>query len=318
MEYEPPGGAVGPTRGQAVRPDARAQQIENDLRRFKQVWRWARSIRSRREHPPAGRTAARPGTARSMKETSHESELLDGKEEGAGRGRARPQILNARDAIVRMTSTAICGSDLHLYNGFVPTMEKGDVLGHEFMGEVVEVGPGVKKLKVGDRVVVPFPIACGVCGTCREELYLAVRELQPQRLDGREAVGPFARGHLRLLAHARRLRRRSGGVRARARSPTWGRSRCPSELTDEQVLFLSDIFPTGYMGAEMCDIKPGDVVAVWGAGPVGPVRHRQRAAAGRRAGHRHRPLPLPAADGRARRPAPPTSSTTRRWTSTRR
>ena len=103
-----------------------------------------------------------------------------------------PKILNQRDAIVRITSTAICGSDLHLYNGFMPTMKKGDILGHEFMGEVVEVGRDVTNLKVGDRVVVPFPIACGNCVVCKSEMYLAVRELEPQRVDGGEADGPRA------------------------------------------------------------------------------------------------------------------------------
>ena len=136
-----------------------------------------------------------------------------------------PKILNSRDAIVRITSTAICGSDLHLYNGFIPTMEKGDILGHEFMGEVVEVGPGVKNLKVGDRVVVPFPIACGSCSHVPARPLLALRELEPQRLDGREALGPLAGRHLRLLAHdwaATPAARRSTPA---CRSPTSGRSR---------------------------------------------------------------------------------------------
>jgi threonine dehydrogenase-like Zn-dependent dehydrogenase len=160
-----------------------------------------------------------------------------------------PRLVNSRDAIVEITSTAICGSDLHLYDGYIPTMQKGDVLGHEFMGEVVEVGRGVSNLAVGDRVVVPFPIACGAAAPASAGC-TPLRELQPQRRHRREADGPLAGRDLRLLAHARRLRRRPGRVRARAvrrRRPDQDRA----DLTDEQVLFLSDIFPTGYMGAEM-------------------------------------------------------------------
>jgi threonine dehydrogenase-like Zn-dependent dehydrogenase len=179
-----------------------------------------------------------------------------------------PKILNARDAIVRITSTAICGSDLHLYNGFVPTMEKGDVLGHEFMGEVVEVGRGVSNLKVGDRVVVPFPIACGNCGACQAGATSLCENSNPnayiaQKLWGHSPAGLFGYSHM-LGGYA-------GGQAEYARVPfaDVGPIKVPAHLTDEQVLFLSDIFPTGYMGAEMCDIKPGAVIAVWGAGPVG-------------------------------------------------
>jgi threonine dehydrogenase-like Zn-dependent dehydrogenase len=179
-----------------------------------------------------------------------------------------PQILNGSDAIVRVTSTAICGSDLHLYNGLMPSMQKGDVLGHEFMGEVVEIGPAVKKLKVGDRVVVPFPIACGVCAMCTRELYSLCENSNPnawmaEKLWGHSPAGLFGYSHL--------LGGYSGGQAEYARVPfaDVGPIKVPEGLTDEQVLFLSDIFPTGYMGAEMCGIKPGDVIAVWGAGPVG-------------------------------------------------
>jgi threonine dehydrogenase-like Zn-dependent dehydrogenase len=179
-----------------------------------------------------------------------------------------PKILNVRDAIVRITSTAICGSDLHLYNGFVPTMERGDVLGHEFMGEVVEVGPGVTNLAVGDRVVVPFPIACGACDACRNERYSLCENSNPnawmaEKLWGHSPCGIFGYSHM-LGGYA-------GGQAEYARVPfaDVGPIKVPSHLTDEQVLFLSDILPTGYMGAEMCDIQPGDTVAVWGAGPVG-------------------------------------------------
>ena len=179
-----------------------------------------------------------------------------------------PKLLNAQDAIVRVTSTAICGSDLHLYNGFVPSMEKGDILGHEFMGEVVEVGRGVRNLRVGDRVVVPFPISCGQCSMCREGLFSCCENTNPnawmaEKLWGHSPAGIFGYSHL-TGGYA-------GGQAEYARVPfaDVGPLKVPEGMTDEQVLFLSDIFPTGYMGAEMCNIEPGDVIAVWGAGPVG-------------------------------------------------
>ena len=179
-----------------------------------------------------------------------------------------PKILNPRDAIVRITSTAICGSDLHIYDGYIPSMMRGDILGHEFMGEVVEVGSGVRNLQAGDRVVVPFPIACGNCFACTDGMYSLCRKLQPKCVDGREAVGSFARRFIRLLSSHRRLCRRAGGVCAgslRGCRPI----KIPDGLSDEQVLFLSDIFPTGYMAAEACNIQPGQTIAVWGCGPVG-------------------------------------------------
>jgi threonine dehydrogenase-like Zn-dependent dehydrogenase len=179
-----------------------------------------------------------------------------------------PKILNSRDAIVRVTSTAICGSDLHLYNGFIPTMEKGDILGHEFMGEVVEVGPGVKNLKVGDRVVVPFPIACGACAACAAGLFSCCENTNPnatiaEKMWGHTIAGVFGYSHM--------LGGFAGGQAEYVRVPfaDVGPCKVPSSLSDEQVLFLSDIFPTAYMGAEMCNIQPGQVVAVWGCGPVG-------------------------------------------------
>jgi len=179
-----------------------------------------------------------------------------------------PKILNARDAIVRITSTAICGSDLHLYNGFVPSMESGDILGHEFMGEIVELGKGVKNLSVGDRVVVPFPIACGHCNACKAEAYSICENSNPnawmaEKMWGHSPCGIFGYSHM--------LGGFAGGQAEYARVPfaDVGPIKVPESLSDEQVLFLSDIFPTGYMGAEMCGIKPGDVIAVWGAGPVG-------------------------------------------------
>jgi threonine dehydrogenase-like Zn-dependent dehydrogenase len=179
-----------------------------------------------------------------------------------------PKILNDRDAIVRITSTAICGSDLHLYDGYIPTMEKGDILGHEFMGEIVETGRGVENLQVGDRVVVPFPIACGNCWACRHELYSVCENSNPnagmaEKLFGHATAGIFGYSHL-TGGYA-------GGQAEYARVPyaDVGPIKIEDDLPDEQVLFLSDIFPTGYMGAEMCDIKGGEVIAVFGAGPVG-------------------------------------------------
>src|SRR3954465_6042249 len=179
-----------------------------------------------------------------------------------------PKILNQQDAIVKISSTAICGSDLHLYNGFVPFMEPGDILGHEFMGEVVETGRDVKNLKVGDRVVVPFPIACGVCAVCKAELYSVCENTNPnawiaEKMFGHATAGIFGYSHMTGGF--------AGGQAEYARVPfaDVGPLKIENGFTDEQVLFLSDIFPTGYMGAEMCDIKPGDTVAIWGCGPVG-------------------------------------------------
>ena len=179
-----------------------------------------------------------------------------------------PQILNPRDAIVRVTSTAICGSDLHLFDGYIPTMRSGDILGHEFMGEVVEVGPGVTNLTVGDRVVVPFPIACGQCFFCRRQLWSLCdnsnsNAWMAEKLWGYSPAGIFGYSHL-VGGYA-------GGQAEYVRVPfaDVGPHKVPNGLTDEQVLFLTDIFPTGYMAAEACAIEPGDTVAVWGCGPVG-------------------------------------------------
>jgi threonine dehydrogenase-like Zn-dependent dehydrogenase len=179
-----------------------------------------------------------------------------------------PQILNSNDAIVRITSTAICGSDLHLFNGFIPTMESGDVLGHEFMGEVVEVGPSVRNLRVGDRVVVPFPIACGECSMCQRDLFSCCENSNPNAWLAEKAFGHTAAG---IFGYSHLMGGFAGGQAEYARVPfaDVGPLKIPDGIPDEQVLFLSDILPTGYMGAELCDIKPGDVIAVWGAGPVG-------------------------------------------------
>jgi threonine dehydrogenase-like Zn-dependent dehydrogenase len=179
-----------------------------------------------------------------------------------------PKILNRRDAIVKITSTAICGSDLHLYNGYIPTMEKGDILGHEFMGEVVEVGSEVKNLSTGDRVVASFPISCGNCFFCQKQMFSLCDNSNPnasiaQKLFGHSPAGIYGYSHM--------LGGFAGGQAEYARVPfaDVGTIKIPEGLPDEKVLFLSDIFPTGYMAAENCDIQHGDTVAVWGCGPVG-------------------------------------------------
>lgn len=179
-----------------------------------------------------------------------------------------PQILNPHDAIIKVTTTAICGSDLHLYDGYIPTMKKGDILGHEFMGEVVEVGTAVDNLAVGDRVVVPFTIACGQCFFCKRELWSACDNTNPnggtaQKLYGFSGSGLFGYSHM-MGGYA-------GGQAEYVRVPfaNVGPIKIPEGIPDEKVLFLSDIFPTGYMAAENCNIQPGDTIAVWGCGPVG-------------------------------------------------
>jgi threonine dehydrogenase-like Zn-dependent dehydrogenase len=181
-----------------------------------------------------------------------------------------PTLLNPRDAIVRITSTAICGSDLHLLNGFIPTVQPGDILGHEFMGEVVEVGRANRQLAVGDRVVVPFTISCGRCFFCARQLWSLCDNSNPnarlaEQLYGYTTAGLFGYSHL-TGGYA-------GGQAEYARVPfaDVGPLKVPPGLSDEQVLFLSDIRPTGYMAAEHCDIHPGDVIAVWGCGPVGQM-----------------------------------------------
>ena len=193
-----------------------------------------------------------------------------------------PAILNPRDAIIRVTSTAICGSDLHLMDGFIPTMKAGDILGHEFMGEVMEIGDGVTTLKKGDRVIVPFPIACGQCYFCMHDLWSACDNSNPnawmaEKLYGFSAAGLFGYSHM-LGGYA-------GGQAQYARVPyaDVGPFKVPDHLSDEQVLFMTDIFPTGYMAAENCNIQPGDVVAVWGCGPVGQfaIRSALHLGAGR-------------------------------------
>jgi threonine dehydrogenase-like Zn-dependent dehydrogenase len=179
-----------------------------------------------------------------------------------------PKILNPRDAIIKVTLSAICGSDLHLYDGYIPTMKRGDILGHEFMGEVVEVGSDSHPLKPGDRVVVPFTIACGRCFFCERDLWSACDNSNPNAWMVEQLYGYSPSG---LFGYSHMLGGYAGGQAEYVRVPfaDVGPIRIPDHLSDEQVLFLSDIFPTGYMAAENCSIRPGDTVAVWGCGPVG-------------------------------------------------
>ena len=179
-----------------------------------------------------------------------------------------PEILNPHDAIVRVTLTAICGSDLHLYDGYVPTMMRGDILGHEFMGEIVEVGAEVKNLKVGDRVIVPFPICCGHCWFCKEGQWSLCDNTNPNAWMNEALLGYATAG---LYGYSHMYGGYAGGQAQYVRVPFADVNplKIPDGLPDEKVLFLTDIFPTGYMAAENCGIQPGDVVAVWGCGPVG-------------------------------------------------
>ncbi len=179
-----------------------------------------------------------------------------------------PKILNPRDAILKITSTAICGSDLHLYNGFMPGMMSGDVLGHEFMGEVVELGAAVKNLRLGDRVIVPFTIACGSCFFCSKKLTSLCDNSNPkpevnEKLNGYSGSGLFGYTHI-YGGYA-------GGQAEYVRVPfaDVGPMKVPEGLRDEQVLFLTDIFPTGWQAVEQCDLQGGETVAIWGCGPVG-------------------------------------------------
>ncbi|HET9187782.1 MAG TPA: alcohol dehydrogenase catalytic domain-containing protein, partial [Acidothermaceae bacterium] len=179
-----------------------------------------------------------------------------------------PQIEQPTDAIIRVTATGICGSDLHLYDGFIPTMERGDIIGHEFMGVIEETGPGVKNLAPGDRVVVPFPIACGNCWFCRNDLWSCCDNSNPNAAMAEMLYGYSPSG---LFGYSHMMGGYAGGQAQFVRVPfaDIGPFKVPDRLRDEQVLFLTDIYPTGYMAAENCNIQPGDTVAVWGCGPVG-------------------------------------------------
>jgi threonine dehydrogenase-like Zn-dependent dehydrogenase len=179
-----------------------------------------------------------------------------------------PALLNPHDAIIKITRTAICGSDLHLYDGFIPTMEAGDILGHEFMGIVEEVGREVTNLQRGDRVVVPFTIACGNCFFCKKHIWSACDNSNPNAHLMEAAYGYSGSG---LFGYSHMMGGYAGGQAQYVRVPfaNVGPLKIESDLPDEKVLFLSDIFPTGYMAAENAQIQQGDTVAVWGCGPVG-------------------------------------------------
>ncbi len=180
-----------------------------------------------------------------------------------------PRIEEPRDAIIRVTSCAICGSDLHLYDGFMPGMKAGDIMGHEFMGEVMEVGPGAShKLKVGDRVVVPFTIICGECDQCRRGNFSVCERTNRNKPIADKVFGHTTAG---LFGYTHLTGGYAGGQAEYVRVPyaDVGPVKIPNGLSDEQVLFLGDIFPTGWQAAVQCDIEPDDTVAVWGAGPVG-------------------------------------------------
>lgn len=197
----------------------------------------------------------------------------EGKHKVAVKRVSDPTILNPKDAIIKVTTAAICGSDLHLYDGYIPTMEKGDILGHETMGEVMAIGSGVKKLKVGDKIVIPFDIGCGSCHFCKEEEFAACDNSNPNSLVGEKLygfMGSAAFGYSHMYGGY------AGGQAEFIRVPYADTNSLvvPKGVDDEKVLFLSDIFPTGWMAAENCNIKRGDVVAIWGAGPVGQMTIR--------------------------------------------
>jgi threonine dehydrogenase-like Zn-dependent dehydrogenase len=188
--------------------------------------------------------------------------VWQGKEEVQVKTVPDPKIQEPRDVIIRITATAICGSDLHLYNGVMPGMEKGDVLGHEPMGEVIEVGNDVRNLRVGDRVVVPFVISCGACWFCQQGLFALCDTTNP---NGEVAAGMMGQSPAGLFGYSHLLGGFPGGQAEYLRVPhaDVGPIKIPDGLADEQVLFLSDIFPTGYMAAENAEVQPGDTVAVW-------------------------------------------------------
>lgn len=184
-----------------------------------------------------------------------------------------PKILNPRDAILKVSSTTICGSDLHLYDGYIPSMQPGDILGHEFMGEIVEIGSEVKQLKKGDRVAVSSMIGCGHCFFCNQQMWSLCDNSNPnawmqEKLFGFGTSGIYGYSHL-FGGYA-------GGDAEYVRVPfaDFGALKLPQDIPDEKLLPITDAFPTGYMGADLCDIQPGDIVAVWGCGPVGQFAMR--------------------------------------------
>ena len=224
-----------------------------------------------------------------------------------------PTILNPRDAIVKITSTCICGSDLHLYDGFVPTMEQGDIMGHEFMGEVVEVGAGLKpdKLKVGDRVVVPFTIACGNCFFCKKQLWSLCNNSNPNYWMAEEMMGYSPSG---LFGYTHMMGGYAGGQAQYARVPfaDVGPLKVPEGIPDDKVVFLSDIFPTGYFGAVNGDIRAGRHGRGLGMRSGWPIRHPFRASCWEPSGSS--PSTASIIDCAWRRPAAPKPSTTKKWT----
>jgi threonine dehydrogenase-like Zn-dependent dehydrogenase len=197
----------------------------------------------------------------------------EGKQKIAVKNVSEPKLINPHDAIVKVTTAAICGSDLHLYDGYIPTMEKGDILGHETMGIVVDVGPQVEKVKVGDRIVIPFDIGCGHCEHCEAQEYSACDNTNPNSVLADKAYGYSGSG---IFGYSHLYGGYAGGQAEFIRVPFVDTNSLviPEGIDDEKVLFLSDIFPTGYMAAENCAIQPGDTVAIWGAGPVGQMAIR--------------------------------------------
>jgi len=179
-----------------------------------------------------------------------------------------PKILNPRDAILKVTATTICGSDLHIYDGFIPSMQQGDIIGHEFMGEVVEIGSEVKKLNVGDRVVVSSIIGCGHCYFCQQQSWSLCDNSNP---NGWMQEPLFGFGTSAIFGYSHLFGGIAGSQAEYVRVPfaDFGAVKVPKDIPDEKILPISDAFPTGYMGADLCNIQPGDTVAVWGAGPVG-------------------------------------------------
>jgi threonine dehydrogenase-like Zn-dependent dehydrogenase len=179
-----------------------------------------------------------------------------------------PQLLNSRDAIIKVTLSAICGSDLHLFDGYIPSMEEGDILGHEIVGEVAEIGDEVDNLAVGDRVVIPFPIACGSCHYCKQDEFALCDNSNPNAYMAEKAYGYAPAG---IFGYSHMMGGYAGGQAEYVRVPfaDVGPMKIPDGVTDEQAIALADVLPTGYHAAVNCDISDGDTVAVWGCGPVG-------------------------------------------------